>query len=56
MLKKIIQTDQAPKSLAGYSQAVKAYAFQAQVRPFDVFFLTNKYSLTGNAQSVPPAH
>lgn len=25
--------------------AVKAFAFQAQVRPFDVFFLSNKYSV-----------
>jgi uncharacterized protein YciI len=25
--------------------AVKAYVFQAQVRPFDVHFMTNKYSL-----------
>jgi uncharacterized protein YciI len=31
------------ESLAKNDPAVKAYAFQAQVRPFDVFWLTNKF-------------
>jgi uncharacterized protein YciI len=31
------------EALAKNDPAVKAYAFQAQVRPFDVFWLTNKF-------------
>lgn len=36
--------------------AVKAYAFQAQVRPFDVFWLTNKYSVIGQTPGGATAH
>jgi uncharacterized protein YciI len=28
--------------------AVKAYVFQSQVRPFDVHFISNKYSADGH--------
>ncbi len=31
------------QSMANNDPAVKAYAFQAQVRPFDVFWVTNKF-------------
>lgn len=41
------------QQIAAADPAVKAYAFQAQVRPFDVFWVTNKYSLIG--ESAPPA-
>lgn len=34
---------QEAESLAKNDPAVKAYAFQAQVRPFDVHWLTNKF-------------
>lgn len=36
--------DQA-QQIAAADPTVKAYAFQAQVRPFDVFWVTNKYSV-----------
>jgi uncharacterized protein YciI len=42
--------------IANEDPAVKAYAFQAQVRPFDVFFLTNKYGLASSAKSGDPGH
>ena len=41
------------QQIAEADPAVKAYAFQAQVRPFDVFWVTNKYSVAG--QSPAPA-
>lgn len=31
------------REIARNDPAVKAYVFQAQVRPFDVFFITNKF-------------
>ena len=46
------------KSIVRNDPAVKAYVFQAQVRPFDVSFLTNKFmpgakSCADAAQKVP---
>jgi len=35
------------QQVAQADPAVKAFAFQAQVRPFDVFWLTNKYTVIG---------
>jgi uncharacterized protein YciI len=39
--------DQA-QQIAQADPAVKAFAFQAQVRPFDVFWLTNRYTVIGH--------
>ena len=39
------------QQVAEADPAVKAYAFQAQVRPFDVFWVTNKYSTIGQSPS-----
>jgi uncharacterized protein YciI len=33
--------------------AVKAYVFQAQVRPFDVHFVTNKFAVAPDKESPP---
>jgi uncharacterized protein YciI len=47
---------QDAERIANDDPAVKAYAFQAQVRPFDVFFLTNKYSLAASPKSGDSGH
>lgn len=44
------------QQLVAADPAVKAYAFQAQVRPFDVFWITNKYGVAGQAQGEAPPH
>lgn len=44
------------QQLAADDPAVKAYAFQAQVRPFDVFWITNKYGVGGQARSEAITH
>lgn len=44
------------QEIAAADPAVKAYAFQAQVRPFDVFWLTNKYGVTGQSAAPATAH
>jgi len=36
----------AAESIVKNDPAVKAYVFQAQVRPFDVHFITNKFSVS----------
>ena len=38
------QNEDEAKSIVRNDPAVKAYVFQAQVRPFDVSFLTNKFT------------
>ena len=38
------ETEKDAKALVADDPAVKAYVFQAQVRPFDVLSITNKYS------------
>ena len=47
------ESPEQAQEIAAADPAVKAYAFQAQVRPFDVFWITNKYGLIGEA--APPA-
>jgi uncharacterized protein YciI len=42
------------QQIAAADPAVKAYAFQAQVRPFDVFWMTNKYGAAAGADSSQP--
>jgi uncharacterized protein YciI len=42
------------ESIVAADPAVKAYVFQAQVRPFDVHFLTNKFDVA-QAKEPPPA-
>jgi len=37
------ETEKEARELAANDPAVKAYVFQAQVRPFDVLSITNKY-------------
>ena len=44
------------QQIAEADPAVKAYAFQAQVRPFDVFWVTNKYSVIGQTPARATAH
>lgn len=43
------------QQIADADPAVKAYAFQAQVRPFDVFWITNKYGTATQAMHDPPS-
>jgi hypothetical protein len=40
------------ESIVAQDPAVKAYVFQAQVRPVDIHFLTNKFDV-GLAPSTP---
>jgi uncharacterized protein YciI len=40
------------EAIVANDPAVKVYAFQAQVRPFDIHFLTNKFD-AGLATSTP---
>jgi uncharacterized protein YciI len=47
------ESPEQAQQIAEADPAVKGYAFQAQVRPFDVFWVTNKYSVIG--QSPGPA-
>jgi hypothetical protein len=42
------------ESIVAQDPAVKPYVFQAQVRPFEIHFLTNKFD-AGLARSTPPA-
>lgn len=44
------------QQIAEADPAVKAYAFQVQVRPFDVFWVTNKYSVAGQSPGSAAAH
>ena len=41
------------ESIVAADPAVKAYVFQAQVRPFDVHFITNKFDVTPAKQGSP---
>jgi uncharacterized protein YciI len=44
------------QKIAEADPAVKAYAFQVQVRPFDVFWITNKYGAGTQASGAAVGH